>query len=378
MTVKFDLGIFARPNFQLRSLPINFRWEVTRRHPVYQAFWRSFEFEIGVSNETHEVWLSNQTRQEFNQWIGQLSDFLLSAIGIAAERPNPAIEFEQLEGGCLKAAWLSGAVHPLTNRQLASLLMAALPKEALGYVGQGMLEAAHGKPIDDEPRRNLELRKLKDLDLDGLDSFIDEPFVSINPAASARDINACLNELLVEWKNERGLTEQRTPVSKLAKYLEVWDAREGWLHGHYDRSLEKTFRALARESKVSINTLHNNYESAFKLIIGHEYSVENWVEMFGCLKLSEVFGSLGRAAKLRPLIARTKRDVPNSVISSSEHPAFIEQNCDSSESSSLQLLEDIKNLILLKKTDEEISTELELQHPEFLDQIRARMADGIL
>ena len=214
--------------------------------------------------------------------------------------------------------------------------------------------------------------------MDGLDSFIDEPFVSINPAASARDINACLNELLAGWKVERGLTEQRTPVKKLEKYLEVWDAREGWLEGRYDRSLEKTFKTLAQEREVSINTLHNNYKSAFKLVTGHEYSIDNWIEVFGCLKLSEVFGSLGRAARLRPLIARTKREVPNSVISSSEHPAFVEQNSASSESSSQQLLEDIKNLILLKKTNEEIAIELELQHPEFLNRIRARVIDGLL
>ena len=262
MTENFDLGTFVRPKFQLRSLPINFRWEVTRRHPIYQAFWHSFDFEIGLSDETHLV---------FNKWIGKLSDYLLGAIGIASERPNPALEFEQLEGACLKAAWLSGAVHPLTNRQLASLLMAVLPNEALGYVGQGMLQAAHGKPIGGEPRRNSELRKLKDLELDGLDSFIDEPFVSINPAASARDINARLNELLVDWKSQRGLTEQRTPVSKLAKYLEVWDAREGWVQGHYDGALEMKFRTIAQERKVSINTIHNNYKSAFRIITGHEY-----------------------------------------------------------------------------------------------------------
>lgn len=32
-------GLVPRPPFQLRSLPIEFRWEVTRRHPYYQAWW---------------------------------------------------------------------------------------------------------------------------------------------------------------------------------------------------------------------------------------------------------------------------------------------------------------------------------------------------
>ena len=34
-------GIVARPLFQLRSLPIRFRWEVTRRHPYYQVWWKA-------------------------------------------------------------------------------------------------------------------------------------------------------------------------------------------------------------------------------------------------------------------------------------------------------------------------------------------------
>ena len=153
MTEYFDLGSLARPKFQLRSLPLKIRWEVTRRHPVYQAFWRSFKNKIGSSSETHE---------SYNQWIGKLSDFLLGAIGIASERPNPATEFAKLEeDGYSKAAWLSGAVHPLTNRQLAALLMVVLPKETLGYVGQGMLYAAHGEPVDGEPRIALEMRNLQ-------------------------------------------------------------------------------------------------------------------------------------------------------------------------------------------------------------------------
>ncbi len=35
-----DIESIKREPFQLRSFPIQMRWEVTRRHPFYQKLWR--------------------------------------------------------------------------------------------------------------------------------------------------------------------------------------------------------------------------------------------------------------------------------------------------------------------------------------------------
>ncbi len=34
-----DQHFVSRPPYQLRTLPLEYRWEATRRHPYYQAFW---------------------------------------------------------------------------------------------------------------------------------------------------------------------------------------------------------------------------------------------------------------------------------------------------------------------------------------------------
>lgn len=362
-----SLGVWQRPHFQFRSLPLDIRWEVTRRHPIYQAFWRTFELNSQASEEDRKYALS---------LLESLAQFLLSAINVGAVRPSPTLEFEQLDQEYLKTGWMSGAVHPLSNRQLLALLMAALPKETLAEVGLCMMHAGLEKDIGVEPRRLLEIKKLKNLDCAGLDSFIDEPFVSINPAASMRDITDALSSLLADWKSERGLSEQRVPSrEKLKAYLEIWDLREGWDVGHYDRSRELTFQEIASQKNTSINTIHNQYRSAFRLITGHEYSVDNWCEVFGSLKLDKIFGNLGRAGRLRPLIQKTRRDIPESVISSGELPDFVSTNACVEEVPAAGLPHQIKELVSAGKSDEEIACELDLQHPDALPLLRSRLDD---
>ena len=271
---------------------------------------------------------------------------------------------------------MSGAVQPLTNRQLVALLIATLPKETLGQVGMRMMFAGLEKDIDGEPRKHTEIRKLKSMQMEGLDGYIDQPMVSVNPAASSRDIRQALDGLLVEWKEERGLTEQRVPSKeKLKTYLEVWDLREGWHEGLYKRSREARFRDIAESRNVSIKTIHNQYKNAFEMITGHEYSVYNWVELFGPLKLSTIFGDLGEAARLRPLIEKTRRAIPESVISSGKLPGFVSQSSIAMDSDSARTLSKFKQLFSTGKSDEEIADELELPNPEHLPRLRQLIAN---
>ncbi|WP_148618759.1 hypothetical protein [Mariniblastus fucicola] len=305
--------------------------------------------------------------------LERLAQVLLTAINVSPIGCDPALDFEQLGSEHLKSGWMSGAVHPLSNRQLLSVLMAYLPKETLAEVGLCMMHAGLEKDIDGEPRKLREIRNLINLDCAGLDSYPDHPFVSINPAASSRDIKDSMNQLLAEWKREQGLSEQRIPSKeKLETYLQVWDDREGWFKGEYIRAREMTFSEIANRNDRSIKTVHNQYKSGFQLITGHEYSVDNWSELFGPLKVSEIFGDFGRATRLRPLIQKTRRAIPESVISSGQLPGFISRNSCTEEIPAEGLFRQIKQLIAAEKSDQEIAEELDLQHPEYLPLLRRR------
>ena len=367
MSNSHDLGLWQRPPFQFRSLPKKIRWEVTRRHPIYQIFWRPPDLDLGEGE--------NQRRAE--SALSKLRLFLLGAICVGSERVDPATDFEQLAEGDLNSGWMSGAVHPLTNRQLAMLLIASLPNKTLGEVGLCMMNAALGKDIAGEPRKQSELLKLKNMTMEGLDGFIDQPMVSINAAASSRDVRQAIDRLLVKWKKEHGLSEQRIPSKeKLMTYLEVWDLREGWSQGSYERSAESSLTDIAERRKASVKTIHNHYRNAFELITGHPYSVENWVVLFGFHKIDRHFGDLGRATRLRPLIAHTRREIPESVISSNQLPDFVSRNATIEDISAEQLFAQIKQLIEGGKTNEQIAEELNLQHPDYLPRLRERIEDG--
>ena len=76
--------LFARPHFQLRSLPVNFRWEATRRHPIYQIFWRSL---------VHELELPSEAEAQLEEAIKWQSLIRLSKIGVTGQPVNPSVEF---------------------------------------------------------------------------------------------------------------------------------------------------------------------------------------------------------------------------------------------------------------------------------------------
>jgi integrase len=78
--------LVARLPFQLRSLPIQYRWEVTRRHPYYQSLWllaRAYYRNEPVESEVEPV-------------FHQIAVAILGTIGVSGEPPDPATEFAEL------------------------------------------------------------------------------------------------------------------------------------------------------------------------------------------------------------------------------------------------------------------------------------------
>lgn len=300
------LGVVARPPFQLTSLPAQYRWEVTRRHPYYQQWWQ-------LARDHHQnAPTSHQADESFR--IAALT--MLSSIGVSGEPPHPETDFEDLDANQVDTTWLSGAVQPMTLRGIASLLIAALPKETVGYVGMMLMEASCDDKAGEPPRKIKALLDLSRSDKPSLDAFPDIPFVSVNPAASGRQVSAAMAELHKHWKDQWKLGETRDRSDKYPDYLRVWDMREGWINGTYNRGRELFLVDIATKLELSVSTVHNQYRSAFELIVGHAYSPMLWYRVFGPLKISELYGcELGPVSRSRPSKSPTRREVPESVVS---------------------------------------------------------------
>jgi AraC-like DNA-binding protein len=339
-------------------LPIQYRWEVTRRHPYYQSLWllaRAYYRNEPVEYEVEPV-------------FHQIAVAILGTIGVSGEPPDPATEFAELGAGKLRPAWLSGAVHPITLRNIASLLIAALPKETVGYVGLQLMEAGCDDRENEPPQQAKALMNLATLDKPGLDCYLDEPIVSVNPAASGRQITAAVAESLKHWKSQRGLEEKRDRSDKYADYLRVWDLREGWTGASYDLSREKKLKEVAAELKMEPSTVAKHYRSAFEMIIGRPYSPGMWFRVFGVAKVADLTGDdlLGPVTHRRPSVSPTRRPVPETVLGcvskegESRSPSAESHAPESTNTAGI--IEQIRSLLNQESDDKRIADRLGLGH----------------
>ena len=350
-----EMAIIARPRFQLRSLPLRMRWEVTRRHPYYQIYWK-------LARDLHDD--PTPAHPEDLLWR-QAAALVLGQIGVSGKPPDPATDFKHLSEDELQSAWLSGAVQPITMRGIAGVLMAALPKSSLCALSALMFEASKPDGTDKPPTLATALQQLGRIELEGIDCFLDEPVVSINPAASAREIRKGLDQAIVKWKRERGLSERRNRSEKFDSYLRVWDKREGWTGAVYDRDKERTLREVARGLRQSITTVRNHYCRAFELIVGYPYSPEAWGTFFGVLKLTRLIQQrVSGVSSRRPQRSKTRRDVPESRLLGSpnneEARGPISFASTYSDQHVHEILLDVESLIEQGKTPREIAMELEI------------------
>lgn len=311
-------NLFWRPPLQLRSLPIETRWEVTRRHPSYFAYWKR--------REAADLFDDEQQIAVCQKFIDGSRVLALRAIGVVPEvAVDPAIEFAEL--GQLNPAWLSGAVHPTSMRGLASLLVSLLPKETLEALGCSFIRAsAEDKSNFDDgeiplPRRIQALNEIASMEKHGLDYLTPEPFVSINPWASGRTVGEEVKALLKQWKAELNLAEFRERSEKHQICLDVWDRRDGWVAGRYESGRGKKFIEISEELNCPLTTIHSQYKKAFELITGHKYRFDSFIELFGLIRFSRLFSD-GRDLKYRRLNKSTDRPVSESKLGISLDTAF--------------------------------------------------------
>jgi len=368
-----DVSLFAplpRPPGQLRSLPPRFRWEVTRRHPIYLSFWTS-----AARFYEHAPLL-----QPEEYALRQAAVALLGSIGVSGRPIDPCVEFEAFPNHDAAENLLAGSVHPVSNRGLIGLLIGALPKETLAQLGCLFLQrfAADGNEDDQKCAALLQLARRSD---PGLDAYVDTPILSISPVASQRVLERDLQQVLEQWRQSRDTPSQRERIDQYPQYLEVWDLREGWRDGAYDNSQELRLREVARHLQRPLSTVNNQYRRAFELITGHPYSPATWLRVFAMVKLlHHAVEVIGNIAQRRPYQSPTLRLVPDSQISDPHRGGtFVGGHARAPEDDRWQdLLADLSTFFAEGLSNEEILNQFQisLEHEPAIETFRQRLGEN--
>ena len=376
---QFPYLFLPRPADQLRNMPVNFRWEVTRRHPIYLQYWQSAQkFYQWRRRNTPMVAKSELVELQ----ISEISAQFLRAIGVTSFAPDPSVEFSEIGVGLGENGWLSGSISPVTLRGLWGLLVSTLPAEVFSETA---IRLANAMTVggDSDERRGAGLMALQQVDEIQIDQLINAPIVSINPGVSDRQINEDMKPLLDRWRTERSIEVGRDRSESYPDYLRVWDLREGWSGGSYQSANEKTLAEVAKELDIKPTTASARYRSAFQLITGQPYSPTMWLRFMGIEKLSRITQqTIGRVALRRPTKLRTKKDVPSSTLGDGvtvESIANEQQEFQSQMGMQIvDLVLDIESLVRDKKSNAEILRELEVKPAEsdpvieLIEMVRSR------
>src|SRR5262245_490434 len=113
----------------LMELPLEFQWEVTRRHPYYLRFWE-------LAHRHYQNAHNGADPRE------EAAVMILRGIGVATDPVSPDSELDELETGPVSKAWKNGAVAPAMFRTLVSVLFLGLPADGRRQVGQFLLESS--------------------------------------------------------------------------------------------------------------------------------------------------------------------------------------------------------------------------------------------
>ena len=354
----------------VKQLPLEFRWEFTRRHPYYLQFWQP-------ARELHE----QPSTDEAIRALQEAASLILAAVNVAENEspPDPRHDFAMLGADVIGSVWEGSAVAPAMIRTLAYMLLLALPKEERAEFGRLLCDSATYE-WSDQAQMGSFLRRLDSLPGDIWKSFPTAPIVSFNLQASQRAITEAVEALVRRWKQERGISETRRRDDKLDEYLAVWDLREGWADGAYDGTREKQFHEIAEQLRVPLPTIQSRYQAAFKILTGHDYQPELWIRLFGPIKLSRLNDPVGnsRLALYRPWRTRNRRPVSESVLfpgrSDGDDPRFLESAVITpSDIGLVELQLDVQDLIKRGQTDDQIRQTLnpnrELPHELLADVI---------
>jgi hypothetical protein len=307
-------------------------------------------------------------------------------IGVSDVPPPPGASFGNLDGTALSAAWRDGAIAPSTFRALTGIMLSELPPESRLAIGRLLVNSVSTDSgrAPDRYQAFSEFVRLKD---ESLDKMPVAPIVGVNVNAPVSTILSAIEAWVRELKAARGIPERRRRDDKLPEYLTAWDQREGWVGDRYDSGKEKTFREIATDSSDSLSTVRNRYRSAFRYIVGHDYSPELWFRLFGAMKISKLIepDARPRRALRRPWRSAIRRAEPESVVAPRKREGHqgsfvVNQLITPDMLETADLLMDIHSLFDRGRNNTEIADELELPQDvtdDLIDFVRRRQEDGI-
>lgn len=363
-----DFAILARPPYQLRNLPVQMRWESTRRHPVYQLLW-NYPSEVCGSNPNPIVLNAAQliTRQG-----------LLIQIGYSGPTISPATEFKDI-GEDELPEWMSGSIHPISTRGMLSIALATLSPAALKDISRLFEHAAKEESEEGDFRVQAQFELMRVTD-ESLDQYPDELIVSLAPQSTVKQFQADAKAVLERFQEQRKLHPGRTRADRYEDYLRIWDMREGWCHGQYQSEREMTLSQIASQTGDSIKTIHNRYRSSFELITGHKYTPELWFRVMGPLRFTDdELQEISIISKRRPRKSSTRQEIPDSRLNNPEHDDTLVTS-KTQEDNSLELAQmrlDVQSLIAKGWDNDRIARELnpDEPHPDIVQKFRILYQD---
>lgn len=339
-------GFLPRSPHVFHQLPLDYRWQFTRRHPYYLTFWR-----YARGDFVHEA--------PDDPILAEFAPQVLLLIGVTSEPFDPAKP--HLDDDTSRYShWESGAVTKPTNLSLAYALVAGLSQSDLSLLSHLLFQTAQIGDADE--RFMFAFRHLAHFGPDNLASPTVAPFLAIDPEASQRAVGRALSVFHREIAHSNSDGPQRRRHDVLPDCLLTWDLREGWTGADYDVSRERPFSDIARELQTPITTLHDQYRAAFRYLSGHRYTYTNWLKLFQVRKL--YFRPNGVPLLVRRFDrsrSQSVRIVPETrLLRDEDSIRLTELRSVSSDIADFERQSGILDLIRLGRTNDEIARELEL------------------
>lgn len=341
--------LVIRPHEIVQKLPPLLRWEVTRRHPYYLMFW---DLTNGMPDD------------DVVNFLNQLGRVILLHINIngVGELPSPETAADDLDPEQLPLAWNDGAISPVTVRKIVTVLCGqGIPAGTKREIA-GWLQQSADLDWQNEEESFEFVRRLVVESSPSLDCLLPAEYVLLNPWASAKGISESVEHTLKQIKDDQGISDTRRRTDKIPEYLEVWDLREGWDGATYDLNQERRLKDVAQELGLSLSTVENRYQSAFKQIVGHEYSADLWWQVIGLPKIHRIVArGFPRISWKRPKSGRRRRMLTDALLSGRDaKQSFINQHATTDGGfGDWELLYDIRDLISKGWGNDDILDELE-------------------